>query len=185
MIFASADDLAAAYFAGREQLESVRALDLRMIVADVCSLCSGGPSTEVTRRMVRGQRERHLVCASCGRPWEPEPWGERCVLRGEIQVTPRPGAVHDSLYRRTRRYSRLRLAVEPRPKGWLLREWRRALLLWQAWLHPAGGSARLVSDAATASGLTGCSPSQVDEVLRKARREVEVRARKPRCGLLR
>jgi hypothetical protein len=188
LIYADADSLAAAFFAGREALESVRALDLRLMQAELCALCGGGPSTRMIGRYVRSKvdpsqrlAEWHEVCASCGKPWAPEPWGERCVLRGEIQVTPRTDAVEDALHHRLERWRKLRAVVEPRPRAWGIHEWINTLALWRGWLHPSGGSYEVVSAAARERG-NEISADQLGRLLRGARGVVHQRGQ--RGGLI-
>lgn len=127
-MFQSADDIAAAYFAMRDKRYDIQALDLRMIHGEKCLYC-GGPKTTVVRRMVRGQREWHEVCADCHRPWEPDPWTDCVVLRGEIQTSPRAGAIEERLTEKFELWERVQRTVEPPPDGFTSRRWRSYLRL--------------------------------------------------------
>ena len=173
----SPDDIAARYFAGLDALSPLRAIDLRMIVAELCSHCRGGPSTRRIGRFVRSRldpeqqlAEWQEVCSSCGRDWEPEPWGERCVLRGEIQVNARAGSAEEhvvvALDRRLRTWPWIVQCMEPRPRRWTRGAWGEALAFWRA--HLRAGSCELVAEAARLHGVeAGCD--RVERVLRHAR----------------
>jgi len=187
------DHIAAHYFAGLDLLTSIKAIDLRMIHAERCSHCAGGPATRLVGRYVRSRLEPgrtlaewHEVCATCRRAWEPEPWGDRCVLRGEISSrcrvrgnrvsnvpSARPGHAEESILRVIARWRYARALVEPRPLGWSRAEWVEALRLWEGYLHPAGGS---IANVAAASGR---SKTRAHEILTAARAIVAKRARRP------
>lgn len=176
MIQVDPDRIAEAFFAGEDALSSLPAADLRMIHLERCQHCKGGPSTRIVGRFRRGQREWHEVCATCRRHWEPEPWGDRCVLRGEIQTTPRVGATEDSMIHRTQRLTTWRWArplVEPRPSRWPEMRWRRTLLWWRAVLPPVHAT------YAAIARLEGLHPDTVAKRLHQARSIVERRALRP------
>ena len=177
------DDIAARYFAGLDALTPLRAIDLRMIVAELCSHCRGGPATRRIGRFVRSRLdpEQHLaeweeICSSCGREWEPEPWGERYVLRGEIQVNARAGAAEEhvlvALDRRLRTWPWIVRCIEPVPRPWPRALWAKAIALWRA--HLRAGSCELVAAAARLHGIE-TDAARVERVLRAARAVVSQR----------
>lgn len=202
MRYRDADDLASAYFAGLDALTPLRAIDLRMIHAERCSRCGGGPGTERVRRHVRSRVDRaqwlaewETVCATCSAPWEPEPWGDRCILRGpakrirmdsrrasqQIQYTPRADATEDAMVaaidRRLRTWPRLVECMEPVPRRVGRAHWHLALAYWRAYLHPHGGTAEAVAWAASLHGIEA-TPAEVGRSLRHARHTVMLRAQR-------
>ena len=179
----SPDDIAARYFAGLDALSPLRAIDLRMIVAELCSHCRGGPSTRRIGRFIRSRldpeqqlAEWQEVCSSCGRDWEPEPWGERCVLRGEIQVNARAGSAEEhvvvALDRRLRTWPWVVWCIERVPRPWPRARWTEALAFWSA--HLRAGSCELVANAARLHGIE-TDGARVERVLRSARLVVSQR----------
>lgn len=156
MIYTSADDIAQHYWNGRAEIDSLRALDLRMIRGEICSHCGGGPSTQIVGRYVgrKMAAEQWTVCSDCNKPWEPTEDGERFILRGEIQTSPRPGAAEAILAQRLDRYRHLTPLVEPCPEGMSPQRWVECKLYMRFYVDSGIGTIEQIAVIASVSEKT-------------------------------
>lgn len=178
LFFESIDGLVARYFAGRDQLGAVRALDLRAIRGKVCAACGAQGIVRTIGRTVRGQPEWIDACVQCGA--SPFVEAEGCdILRGHVDLNPRPGAAEEALAISLDGWRRLRQVVEPRPRDWTRARWEFALQAFRVYLDPRVCGYDHVANLAWERGvepLDWWTSGSVRHWIGKARRVLEARA---------
>lgn len=189
--YSGVDELAARAFALEESRGSIQAQDMRLIRGELCVHCGHPHAVRKYRRGSATGADFRVLCAQCGREWEPGFDHEynagkfrRCAKEGG----PKRDAAENAMNHTLDEWLRLERVVFPVPRrpGWDAHRWGFALLSWRAWLHPEGGSVEAVAmagqrAAAEHFGLAVYyaplwTRHQVEDWIAKARLVVEDRA---------